>query len=135
MDAHHTFKGDRKKANRGVFKLLRLKSSRKLRFYRRKPPLRVQKCSRCHKIGHNSKNKLCLARQEGDTVAEDDPVGDGDRVGELVGDGDQSGDDVSGVGQEATASADSDILGHVDPADSSDLVDIEDLLDSDDDLF
>ena len=47
MDAHQTFKGDRKKANRGVFKLLRLKSSRILRQYRKKPPTRKQRCSRC----------------------------------------------------------------------------------------
>ena len=70
MDAHHTYKGDRKKANRGVFKLLRLKSNRLLRSYRKKPPTRVQRCSRCHRVGHNALSKLCSAGliQEGDHV-------------------------------------------------------------------
>ena len=60
-DAHHTYKGDRKKANKGVFKLLRLKSNRLLRNYRKKPPTRIQRCSRCHRVGHNAMNKLCSA--------------------------------------------------------------------------
>ena len=70
MDAHHTFKGDRKKANIGVFKLLRLKSNRLLRSYRKKPPTRVQRCSSCHRVGHNALSKLCSAGliQEGDHV-------------------------------------------------------------------
>jgi hypothetical protein len=62
MDAHHTYKGNRKKANKGVFKLLRLKSSRLLRSYRRKPPTRVQRCSLCKRTGHNALSKSCPAR-------------------------------------------------------------------------
>ena len=57
----HTYKVNRKKANRGVFKLLRLKSNRLLRSYRKKPPTRVQRCSRCHRVGHNALSKLCAA--------------------------------------------------------------------------
>ena len=65
MDAHQTFKGDRKKANRGVCKLLRLKSSRTLRQYREKPPTRLQRCSWCKQVGHNATNKSCPRMGEG----------------------------------------------------------------------
>ena len=82
MDAHHTYKGSRKKANKGVFKLLRLKSSRLLREYRRKPPARVQRYSRCHKIGHNAKNKACSAG----IIIPDMEVGDAPNI-EIFGEG------------------------------------------------
>ena len=81
MDAHHTYKGNRKKANRGVFKLLRLKSSRLLRSYRRRPPTRIQKCSRCKQVGHNALSKSCpgrvIAQVEGGVVQalQEDEVG------------------------------------------------------------
>ena len=45
-----------------MFKLLRLKSSRLLRSYRRRPPTRVQKCSQCKQVGHNSQSKSCPGR-------------------------------------------------------------------------
>ena len=74
-----TFKGDRKKANRGVFKLLRLKSSRSLRQYRRRPSTRVQRCSRCKQVGHNATSKRCLWLQVNpvdDSAVEDMAVDD-----------------------------------------------------------
>ena len=80
MDAHQTIKGDRKKANRGVFKLLRLKSSRILRQYRKRPPTRKQHCSRCKKVGHNATSKRCQWLAEGAQgllpVNPDEDVGD-----------------------------------------------------------
>ena len=78
MDAHQTFKGDRKKANRGVFKLLRLKSSRSLRKYRRRPATRIQRCSRCKQIGHNATSKRCVWMAGGGQAlhVQDNPVED-----------------------------------------------------------
>ena len=76
MDSHHTYKGNRKKANKGVFKLLRLKSSRLLRSYRRRPPTRIQKCSRCKQVGHNALSKSCPGRVLAPGVAEADQVDD-----------------------------------------------------------
>ena len=120
MDAHQTYKGNRKRANAGVFKLLRLKSSRLLRSYRRKPATRVQKCTSCGRMGHNSRSKMCPAKlpveaagpaqvDEGD-VGRHEEVGDHDHGG---GDDEESQDD----GNES-------------------VLNLEDLLrDSDDDLF
>ena len=61
FDSFHTYRGDRKKANRGVFKLLRLKSRRTPRNYNAKIKKRIQRCSNCKKIGHNRNNKNCSA--------------------------------------------------------------------------
>ena len=118
MDAHHTYKGSRKKANKGVFKLLRLKSSRLLREYRRKPPARVQRCSRCHKIGHNAKNKACSAG----IIIPDMEVGDAPNIeifGEGAGLNDTTGTELV-TSEEAGQSEDDSV------------VDIDDLLDGDD---
>ena len=54
FDQFYTYKRDRKKANRGVFKLLRLKSNRTLRAFQTMSK-RIQRCSRCKRIGHNAK--------------------------------------------------------------------------------
>ena len=39
--------------------------------------MRVQRCSRCHKTGHNAMNKLCLAGIAGlgDAVADEEQAG------------------------------------------------------------
>ena len=58
FDDHHTFRGDRKAANRGVFKLLRLRGSRILRKYPQKQ-VRTKKCSICKEAGHNKLSKEC----------------------------------------------------------------------------
>ena len=58
-DDHHTFRGNRKAANRGVFKLLRLRGSRVLRKYQFTKVKGTQKCSICHEKGHNKQNKSC----------------------------------------------------------------------------
>ena len=73
-----TFKGDRKKTNRGVFKLLRLKSSRSLRKYRRSPATRIQRCSRCKQIGHTATSKRCVCMAVGGQAlhVQDNPVED-----------------------------------------------------------
>ena len=64
FDDGFTFKGDRQKGLKGVFKLRRLKSLSKLRrFYPRDEKL-VQKCSTCNLAGHNSRNPLCPGRTE-----------------------------------------------------------------------
>ena len=120
MDAHHTYKGDRKKANRGVFKLLRLKSSRQLRKFRRKPAVRKQHCSRCHKVGHNSLNKLCAAEAAREIT------------------GDIAGEEVEGVGVGVADLLDENIVAGLSLDDTVDdsVVDPDDLLgDSDDDLY
>ena len=124
-DAHHTFKGSRKKANQGVFKLLRLKSSRLLRNYRRKPTSRVQHCTRCNRVGHNAKNKLCLA---GTNVG-------GDQVeGGVQGHQEEAG--VHGDQGGAGAQEQQVIVDDHDVSVSDSLADLEDLLDgSGDDLY
>ena len=45
-----------------------MKSNRLLRSYRKKPPTRVQHCSRCYRVGHNALSKLCSSglTQQGD---------------------------------------------------------------------
>ena len=57
-DDHHTFRGNRKAANLGVFKLLRLRGSRILRRYQIKET-RSQRCSVCKEPGHNMLSKEC----------------------------------------------------------------------------
>ena len=123
MDAHQTFKGSRKKANKGVFKLLRLKSSRKLRQYRRKPPTRLQRCSRCKQFGHNASNKGCQRLLEGQ--AEGDLIQDeNDNERDMVGAGDEDERDGVAAGDEGSVD---DVL------DESNLDDL--LGDSEDELF
>ena len=70
FDQFHTYKGDRKKANRGVFKLLRLKSNRTLRKYKIRSN-RIQRCSKCNQIGHNSTNKTCPSNVDLTDMIED----------------------------------------------------------------
>ena len=144
MDAHHTYKGNRKKANKGVFKLLRLKSSRLLRKYRRRPATRLQRCSRCHKVGHNASSKACQAaliqpgEHDGEAAAllgpaegGDDDAGGLDAVPVEAGAApidmsDQEGMDVfdesQNIGEGVAASA----------GEGDNIEDIEDLLDGDD---
>ena len=57
-DDHHTFRGNRKAANLGVFKWLRLRGSRILRRYQQKET-RSQRCSVCKEPGHNMLSKEC----------------------------------------------------------------------------
>ena len=72
FDNLHTYKGDRKKANRGVFKLLRLKSNRTLRMYMIGTK-RVQRCSKCKNTGHNSSSIKCPVNVDlSDLIEEDD---------------------------------------------------------------
>jgi hypothetical protein len=129
MNAHHTYKGDRKKANKRVFKLLRLKSNRLLRNYRKKPTTRVQRCSRCHRVGHNAMNKLCSAGlnvtdDHGEGVQEEAVHGGGPVVEREAVHG-EGNDGVGGVQE----------VGEIRP--DTTLEDIDDLLfDSDnDDLY
>ena len=63
LDDHYTFRGNRKAANRGVFKLLRLRGSRTLRKYIKNTKVGSQKCSVCSEKGHNKKSKLCRGYQ------------------------------------------------------------------------
>ena len=58
-DDRHTFKGDRKAALKGVFKLRRLKSSPKLQNFSPKLAKEIQKYSVCHNPGHNRRNASC----------------------------------------------------------------------------
>ena len=58
-DDRHTFKGERKAALKGVFKLRRLKSSPKLQNFFPKLDKEIQKCSVCHNPGHNRRNASC----------------------------------------------------------------------------
>ena len=123
MDAHHTYKGNRKKANAGVFKLLRLKSSRLLRTYRRKPATRLQKCSCCGRIGHNSRSKMCPAKLLPDTEVEQDDQDVGDEGG-VGGRNDDENDIIEAGGSREGVELD------------DSMVNIEDLLgDSDEELF
>ena len=132
-DAHHTFKGSRKKANEGVFKLLRLKSSRLLRKYRRKPSSRVQHCSRCHRQGHNATNKLCAAginEQGGQGQVEHDGVLLQDDQDDGV---PLQGDQGDGVDEEDQHDDD---VGDHDLSINDSLANLEDLLsDSEEDLY
>ena len=97
MDAHHTYTGNRKKANRGVFQLLRLKSNRLLRSYRKKPPTRVQRCSCCHRVGHNALSKVFAAGLNQLVDHGDDAHSDEAHVGEAHG-GESHGGEIHGVG-------------------------------------
>ena len=110
LDQFHTYKGDRKKANRGVFKLLRLKSNRTLRKYKIRSK-RIQRCSKCNQIGHNSTNKNCPSNVDLSDMIED-----------LV---DESVDTLEGVDMNDNA----EVL--------EELANIDDLLesDSDEELF
>ena len=72
FDSFHTYKGDRKKANRGVFKLLRLKSNRTLRNFKARINKRIQRCSKCKTIGHNKTNKMCPVNVDLTDMIEDD---------------------------------------------------------------
>ena len=58
-DDQHTFCGNRKAANRGVFKLLRLRGSRFLRKYQTTKVKGTVMCSVCHEMGHNKLSKHC----------------------------------------------------------------------------
>ena len=78
---HHTYKGNRKKAN----KLLRLKSSRNLRSFRMKSASRVQPCSRCHRKGHNAMSKICAAGLIVPTLDDTVVAGGGGRDADLLG--------------------------------------------------
>ena len=125
MDSHRTYKGSRKKANKGVMKLLRLKSSRLLRHYRRKPPTRLQYCSRCKKSGHNASNKVCLAgfTEQGG--------GDGAGDQEVAGEGYQgAGEELVGTVETEVPSADMDVVVESDMLQETEtqLADIDDLL-------
>lgn len=81
--------------------------SRLLRSYRRKPPTRLQCCSRCHKIGHNARSKLCSAEHSVPGGNERHEVGGG-HVGDVeqagrgdVGDEEQTGRGNVGDGEQA----------------------------------
>ena len=90
-----------------MFKLLRLKSSRILRNYKIKSK-RIQRCSRCKQIGHNSKNKRCPS-----IVDLSDMVEDGEVEGTM------------GSDEESESEFN----------EEEDFVDIDDLLNSDEELF
>ena len=109
-DNFHTYKGDRQKANKGVFKLLRLKSNRLLRKFQSRHK-RVQRCSKCKTLGHNSTNKGCPAKIDLSDMIED---GDGEEMAT------------------SDTELEFDILENT--ADE-DLANIDELLDSDDDYF
>ena len=113
FDSFHTYKGDRKKANRGVFKLLRLKSNRTLRNFKARTTKRVQRCSKCKKVGHNSKNKMCPANVDLTDMIEDEAAEDHMDILEAQPDGRE--------GQDAR--------------DDETFASVEDLLNSDDELF
>ena len=119
FDSFHTYKGDRQKANRGVFKLLRLRSNRVLRDFKTKTK-RVQKCSKCKQPGHNSSNKRCPANVDLSEMVEDVQAED-----------DQAGVVRGGVGEDGDAMN----TGNTDSVNEEDFVDIEDLLSSDEELF
>ena len=110
FDNFHTYKGDRKKANRGVFKLLRLKSNRVLRKYKVRAK-RIQRCSKCKSRKHNASSRKCPANVDLTDMIDDTSED------EIV----ESTDDTA---DEETA----------DDEEFSDT-NIDDLLDSDEDLF
>ena len=114
FDQFYTYKGDRKKANRGVFKLLRLKSNRTLRAFQTMSK-RIQRCSRCKRIGHNATNKSCPAIVDITDLIEDDEK-----------------DAVEEVMDTAEAHDEDDIL--VNRGDEG-FADIDELLESDEELF
>ena len=61
---HHTFRGDRKKALKGIFKLRRLKSSYKLRGALPDHKKIIHHCSVCGKEGHKKViNTYALAKK------------------------------------------------------------------------
>ena len=108
FDQFHTYKGDRKKANRGVFKLLRLKSNRTLRAFQPRNK-RIQSCSRCKRTGHNASNRSCPALADLTDLIEDDEEDAAEEVMDTEALDEDAGDE--------------------------DLADIEDLLESDEELF
>ena len=63
-DDNFSYKGDRQKGLKGVFKLRRLKSSSKLRSYNPAAKKMVQCCSVCSLPGHNSRNPSCPGPQQ-----------------------------------------------------------------------
>ena len=108
----YVLKGDRKKANRGVFKLLRLKSNRTLRKFQSREK-RLQKCSKCKNTGHNSLNKNCPVNID---------------LSEMVEDAVEDQMDITVTGEQ------DEFEENVDQGEE-DLADIDELLFSDDDLF
>ena len=111
FDNLHTYKGDRKKANRGVFKLLRLKSNRTLRMYMIGTK-RVQRCSKCKNTGHNSSSIKCPVNVDLSDLIEEDA--EEEMAQEDV------NQDVEDVNQDTSI---------------EDFANLEELLESDDELF
>ena len=62
FDYHHTFKGNRKQAIKGIFKLRRLKSSYLLRKHVPISEASDRKCSVCHCKGYYKNNPICPGR-------------------------------------------------------------------------
>ena len=62
-DDSFSYRGDRHKGLKGVFKLRRLKSSSRLRRYHPAMKRMVQHCSVCGLPGHNSRNPNCPGPQ------------------------------------------------------------------------
>ena len=58
-DDGYTYRGNRSAAIKGVFKLRRMKSSAKLQSFCPKQDTQIQKCSVCHKPGHNRRSTAC----------------------------------------------------------------------------
>ena len=61
--------------------MLRLKSNRMLRNYKTNTK-RLQRCSKCKQIGHNSSNKRCPSNVDLSDMVEDDEVEDDRATGE-----------------------------------------------------
>ena len=92
----------------GVFKLLRLKSNRTLRAFQPRNK-RIQSCSRCKRTGHNASNRSCPALADLTDLIEDDEEDAAEEVMDTEALDEDAGDE--------------------------DLADIEDLLESDEELF
>ena len=93
---------------------MRLKSNRTLRNFKARINKRIQRCSKCKRIGHNKTNKNCPANVDLTDLIEDEAV-----------------EAPMDIGDEATA----DRLDMQDTFDDEELASVEDLLDSDEELF
>ena len=95
--------------------MLRLKSNRILRNFKSKTNKRIQRCSKCKRIGHNKTNKNCPANIDLADFIEDEAV-----EAPMV------------TGDEANID---DTLDRQGTFDEEEFANVDDLLDSDEELF